>query len=132
MGRKTIFDQSIAADICAQLAEGKSLKSICRQDGMPSSSAVLAWVDADYDGFADQYAQARARGYMVLADGLLEASEPPEDDEDSAIRVARDRLRTDTRKWMLSKMLPKLYGDKLDVDVKGTMAVTLQSSDDNL
>ncbi len=31
-------------------------------------------------------------------------------------RVARSRLRVDTRKWMLSKMLPKVYGDKLDVN----------------
>lgn len=30
--------------------------------------------------------------------------------------VARSRLRTDTRKWMLSKVLPKVYGDKLDLN----------------
>lgn len=29
--------------------------------------------------------------------------------------IQRSRLRVDTRKWFLSKVLPKLYGDKLDI-----------------
>ena len=31
--------------------------------------------------------------------------------------VALARLRIDTRKWMMSKLAPKKYGDKLDVEV---------------
>jgi hypothetical protein len=30
--------------------------------------------------------------------------------------INRDRLRVDTRKWVLSKMNPKKYGDKLELD----------------
>jgi hypothetical protein len=33
--------------------------------------------------------------------------------------IARDRLRVDARKWRLSKMLPKKYGDKIDVTTDG-------------
>ena len=29
--------------------------------------------------------------------------------------MARDRLRTDKRQWLLSKALPKIYGDKLAI-----------------
>ena len=29
----------------------------------------------------------------------------------------RNRLRVDTRKWMLAKMLPKVYGDKLETKI---------------
>ena len=28
--------------------------------------------------------------------------------------VARSRLRVDTRKWLLAKMLPKKYGDRVE------------------
>jgi len=30
--------------------------------------------------------------------------------------INRDRLRVDTRKWLMSKMNPKKYGDKIEVD----------------
>lgn len=30
--------------------------------------------------------------------------------------INRDRLRVDTRKWLLSKLYPKKYGDKIEVD----------------
>ena len=30
--------------------------------------------------------------------------------------IQRSRLRLDTRKWLLSKALPKIYGDKLPVE----------------
>jgi hypothetical protein len=33
--------------------------------------------------------------------------------------IQRSRVRIDTRKWMLSKMLPKVYGDKTEVAVTG-------------
>jgi hypothetical protein len=33
--------------------------------------------------------------------------------------VQRDRLRTDTRRWVMSKMNPGRYGDKLDVTSGG-------------
>lgn len=31
----------------------------------------------------------------------------------SATAIARNRLRVDSRKWVASKLLPKVYGDKL-------------------
>mgnify|MGYP000917457764 FL=1 len=62
---------------------------------------------------------------MQLADEILNISDEADvevryDGEDtrldlSATAVARNRLRVDTRKWMLSKMLPKVYGDKIEV-----------------
>ncbi|HRP05296.1 MAG TPA: hypothetical protein PLV87_10330, partial [Opitutaceae bacterium] len=34
--------------------------------------------------------------------------------------IQRSRLRVDTRKWMLSKALPKLYGEKQEIDHKSS------------
>lgn len=121
----TTYTQEIAEAICQQLAEGKSLLSICKQDGYPHESTVRMWAREDYDGFSTKYARAREVGYERLADELLDIADEAEvaakyDGEDvrldlSATAVARNRLRIDTRKWMLSKMLPKVYGDKLEL-----------------
>lgn len=73
---------------------------------MPPESTVRRWV-LDNEDFAAQYARAREAGYQCMADEILEISDDKEGDP------SRDRLRVDTRKWLLSKCLPKIYGDKL-------------------
>lgn len=76
---------------------------------MPSHSTVLDW--ARHNGaFSDQYARAREIGYRCMADELIEIA------DDDAADPARGRLRIDTRKWLLSKALPKIYGDKITLD----------------
>ena len=62
--------------------------------------------------FSANYARAREIGYHKLADETLDIADA---DETEAGQVARDRLRVDTRKWLLSKALPKIYGDKLEL-----------------
>lgn len=142
-----MYSQEVAAAICARLAEGMSLRAVCRQDGMPAASTVLAWLeDEDKKDFAEQYACARARGYQLLGDEIVEISDEEvtmvrrskhgrigDDEEDGEVEVvfdptavARNRLRVDARKWMLSKMLPKVYGDKLTQEHTGPNGGPLQ------
>ena len=117
-----MYTQEKGAALCAQLASGLSLRKACEAENGPDPSTVLRWVDEN-EGFAQQYAQARARGYQLLADEILEISDDSTGDvvetehgpSFDAERVARSRLRVDSRKWMLSKMLPKVYGDKLEL-----------------
>jgi hypothetical protein len=120
-----MFSQEKADAICARLSEGISLRKAAASEGL-SHSTVLEWEDTN-PAFADQYARARACGYKLLADEIIEISDDSSGDlieTDSgprvdAERVARSKLRVDSRKWMLSKMLPKLYGDKLDLNHAG-------------
>ena len=121
------YSPELAELICAELTEGKSLREVCRQDGMPSETAVRLWSLEDRNGFASQYAKARAVGYQRLADELLDIADDGSNDwmerndgENQAFLVngealGRSRLRVDTRKWLLSKVLPKIYGDKLAI-----------------
>ena len=85
------------------------------------ASTVLGWAEAHKE-FGEQYARARQFGYQLLADEILAISDDGLNDtytdDDGNVRtatdvVARSRLRVDSRKWMLSKMLPKVYGDKI-------------------
>jgi len=133
-GRPTAYTPDLAARICEELASGRTLRDVCRDEGMPPESTVRLWALRDESGFSAQYAEARQLGYMCLADELLEIADDGQNDwmmrhgDDApgwAINgehVARSRLRLDTRKWLLSKALPKLFGDKLDhVSSDGSM-----------
>ena len=120
MGIHSTFTQDIANAICAELAEGNSLRKAAESVGV-GASTVLGWAEAHKE-VGEQYARARQFGYQLLADEILAISDDGLNDtytdDDGNVRtatdvVARSRLRVDSRKWMLSKMLPKVYGDKL-------------------
>lgn len=92
---------------------------------MPDDRTVRNWALDKEHVFYPQYARAREFAYHAMADDLLEIADDGRNDwmekqgEDDAGWLAngehlqRSRLRVDTRKWMLSKVLPKVYGDKM-------------------
>ena len=118
--------EKITALVCAQIAEGKSLRSILdHDDKLPSVRTFLDWM-GEAPALATQYAQARGVGYQLLADEIVAiADENYTTTEDgkrerlSNEAIARNRLRVDTRKWVLAKMLPKIYGEKLQTEHTG-------------
>lgn len=114
-GRST-YTPELGHEICRRLLEGTPLKIICREEGMPPESTVRLWVPDDVHGFAALYARARLVGYHTMADDIIEIADNPERD---AAAVNRDRFKVDTRKWLLSKALPMIYGDKLTAEVTG-------------
>lgn len=127
-GRPTKYSQHVAALICARLAEGESLRSICSDEEMPASSTVFLWL-AKHADFSEQYARAREAQADALFDEIIDIADDSRndwmeikygdsDDEDAGWKVnhehiQRARLRVDSRKWMASKLSPKKYGDKI-------------------
>ena len=130
-GRPSRYTQALADEICRRLANGESLRSICRDEAYPSEAAVRGWVVDDHEDFAAQYARARDIGLDVMADEILEISDDGSNDymerqgeksegwQLNGEHVQRSRLCVDTRKWMLSKLAPKRYGDRLDLKHTG-------------
>jgi hypothetical protein len=122
MGRSSSFTPEIADAICRRLAEGEPLRAICRDEGMPDRETVRRWLDAD-ETFRGQYAQAREQGLDALAEQCLEISDDERHDWvmtkkgmlTDEVAIGRARLQVDTRKWLLAKMAPKKYGDRIDV-----------------
>lgn len=98
------------------------MRQIARDPEMPSAPTVIRWTqESDKKDFAERYTRAREVGYSLLAEEIVEISDASgrdfiqtEDGErPNHEAVARDRLRVDTRKWVLAKMLPKVYGEKV-------------------
>lgn len=127
IGRPSSFTQKMADRICARIADGESLRSICAGKDMPSRTSVFKWL-AEHRSFADQYARAREAQADTLADQILEIADDSTRDTietESGPRadaewIARSRLRVDARKWLASKMAPKKYGEKIDIDANVT------------
>lgn len=142
-GRPTIFSDKLASEICARLACGESLRSICRDESMPVLSTVMLWlVDGKHEAFSEQYDKARQIQAETLADELFDIADDAsndwmkkqgKDDEPGYVlngeHVQRSRLRIDTRKWYLSKVLPR-FADKQQLDhtsSDGSMTPTFAS-----
>jgi hypothetical protein len=122
------------------------LENICTTDeGMPTVAGFLKWVNTEPEVSKD-YARAREIGYLMLADEIVALSDkthewvtvqeldpdgnPVFDEAGEPVLkkvlmplnndvIAHKRVQIDTRKWMLSKMLPKIYGDKLTQEHTG-------------
>jgi len=132
MARPSDYTDKLAADICAKLADGQSLRAICSADEMPDKSTVFRWL-ASNETFRDQYARAREAQADALVDEILEISDDGTNDwmvrENSdgqnigwtlnGEHVQRSRLRVDSRKWFASKVAPKKYGEKIQAEHSG-------------
>lgn len=146
VARPTSYTKEIGDLICERLAEGKSLLSICKKEEMPHKTTVYRWLLSDndlHDEFRTNYALAREIQYQSMADELMDIADDGTNDyvvsnseEGDLCRVnpeaiGRSRLRVDTRKWFMSKVLPK-FKDKPEESASTDMASVLQSLIDKL
>jgi hypothetical protein len=106
MGRPSDFTPDMGDRICQSLSSGLSLRQTCQQEGIPAMGTVLRWVK-DFPAFREQYARAREDLQEFWAEDILSVSDDP------TITSDQKRIMVDSRKWLLSKLAPKKYGDKL-------------------
>lgn len=105
--REPAYRVETAIEICKRISRGETLKSICEEPNMPSKSAFLDWVDADFDRLADRYTTARAKLMDHWADEIVAIA------DDQTAEPNDRRVRVETRKWLMSKLAYRRYGDKL-------------------
>lgn len=127
-GRPSTYDQAKADAIIERVAGHESLRSICLDVGVPLTT-FLQWV-SDHDALSAQYTRGKQMQAELLASEILSISDDGANDTyvdpssgeqrtDHDV-IARSKLRVDTRKWILSKMLPKVYGDRVQAEVHHT------------
>lgn len=112
LGRPSDYTQELADRICEQLAEGKSLRTICRAEDMPEARTVFRWLRI-HEEFCQQYTRAKEESADAHSEDMLDIADDATED------VQRSRLRVDTRKWLASKLKPKKYGDKVGLEHSG-------------
>lgn len=126
--RRTKGEKSSMSDkIIANMQSGMPMRKACQDVGLAPSS-FIEWCDAD-PLLAERYARARERLLDMMAEEILEISDEAvpstaQGSLDSAA-VQQQRMRIDTRKWLMSKLAPQKYGERQHVEVSGKL--TLES-----
>lgn len=136
------FSQEIADEICSVISCTslgiRRLRKKKEHKHWPNPATVFDW-RKKYPKFNEQYTLAKVHQAQVLADEVLEIADNSRKDfmiVDGQIKansehINRSRLRIDTRKWLLSKVLPKIYGDKI-IEDKTTTDTLLEKLIDKL
>ncbi len=130
-GRPSDYDPEIAADSCLRLSIcTKSLVSILSErDEFPEHSTFYRWM-LNHEELRTLYAHARDAQLQILADEIQEIADEPQSGEVVTIKgderevkisdmLEHRKLRIDARKWLLSKLAPKKYGDKTAITGDG-------------
>ena len=107
------YSTALAERICAEIAKGKALVTICdTEPWAPGASAAFSWLA--------MYAHARDVQQEFYAAQVISIADTEKDPA-----IARNRM--DARKWYASKVAPKKWGDK--VDISATVEVTGASTE---
>lgn len=129
-GRPEIYTQELADKVCAALAVGESLRTVCKDEDMPGLTTVFKWIRTNEE-FAKQYEKAKQESADAMGEELLYIADNPIEGEEITIKadgskeirkgdmLGHRRLQVDSRKWLMAKMKPKKYGDKLDLTSDG-------------
>lgn len=124
VGRPTLYSQSLADKICEQLSQGISLRTVCLADDIPSAATVFTWLRTNKE-FLEQYVRAKeesaeAHNEMLLdlGDEAITLSQSVDPKVSNAV-VSAVKLKADNLKWVMSKMKPKKYGEKVDYTTNG-------------
>lgn len=136
VGRPSLYSVEIMTKLCGMIASGTTLTEVCKGEDMPHISTVIRWLsdteDRAKDAFRAAYACAREAWIQQMADETLAISDDSTGDvkmvagRDGELHeamdaefAARSKLRVDTRKWLLSKLSPAKYGDKVTTILEG-------------
>lgn len=97
--------------ILTLLCDGKSMRTICKMDGMPSRETIRLWCKEDKE-FDLAITHAREEGFHSLAEQALQ-------DAEKATDAAVGRLQFDARRWYVGK-LSKDFSDNKEQKLKHT------------
>lgn len=123
-GRPTDYSDELAKEICDTIASSsKGIKKLCSENAhWPNKDTIFTWLKNNGD-FSDQYIKAKRCQIEIFIDDILDIAD--DSTQDSVVNeqgnricnnefIARSKLRIDTRKWLASKLVPKVYGAGAD------------------
>jgi Bacteriophage Sf6, terminase small subunit-like len=130
-GRPTKYSPEIAKLICDGIVENKPLLKICEVIGIHVTT-LRAWRDV-HSEFSAMYARAREIQTELWEDMLLQSAWDNSNDDiftedgkrfENKEWTSRSKLKMEALKWLMSKRLPKKYGDRLNLDHDGEVKLT--------
>ena len=127
-------DPVIVNEIIEWIAHGNTLRSYCRQKNKPNWSTIYNWLEKDDGDFIARFAHARDMGADAIAEECLEIIDapPPLCGSEGNTRldpaaVQMQKNRVEARLKLLAKWNPKKYGEKVGVEAKGDISLTIST-----
>lgn len=134
-GRKSGYDEGIANFICEQISTSRVGLSKMHEtiNGFPAVSVIMRWL-ADNEDFRERYARARIAQADLFFGEIIDIADTPligktkkkgfnsfgeYEEETEGDMTQHRKLQIEARKWTVSKLNPKKYGDKVDVTTGG-------------
>lgn len=108
--------------ILAAVASGETLTAVCQRLQIDASTVRQAYAADRPEGFQHDYARAREAQAEAWADEVVaEADRQGEYTKHGvdAGEIALRKLRVDTRKWLMARLHPRAYGERVDVTTQG-------------
>lgn len=121
-GRPSAFNDELLDKILEQISEGATERSIFDQPGYPNWRTWSKF-KREHPEFIPHYTRAKEDGFESWERKIIDIANDDSRDviEDAKgnqrsdnTAVNRDRLRIDSMKWLMSKSMPKKYGDKIE------------------
>ena len=139
------YTPQIARKICERIMLGETLLKICEDPRMPSQRNLVGWLADPHNAeFREMYYYARRVQCEFLIDEVIDIADNTDNDwiptynrkgeqngwkpDNEAIQ--RSRVRIDTRKWLAAKLIPRIYGEKIDHhhELTGDLAELLKAA----
>ena len=132
-GRPTKYTLELSDIICEKLASGQSMRSISKDEEMPCCSTMFKWI-REIEEFSQQYAKAKEESADAMLEDMFDIADDANNDwmeahgdsegyRQNGEAIQRSKLRVDVRKWAASKLKPKKYGDKQQIEHSGKIGL---------
>jgi hypothetical protein len=127
--------ENIFEYVFKEIEKGRALRNVLKDENTPHADTFYEWLEKD-SFKSERYARATQIRADVIFDDMLIIADQNENDtytnEDGKVLINNDvinraKLRIDTRKWVLSKLNPKKYGDKIQQEHSGEIKTTIIS-----
>ncbi len=131
IGRPSTYSQEMGLAICERIAQGETLSQVCRDQDMPARATVYRWQEANLE-FRDTYRRARELQMEAWGDEIVDIADDttldtvtrvtPQGREYETVdheNIQRSKLRVNTRQWLMARLNPRLYGDKVEHEHSG-------------
>lgn len=111
------YSEEIAIEVCEAIATSTiGLRRLCAErPDLPAWQTVMGWRHR-YPEFEEQYARAKQFQMELMAEEIIELADDPSTDSG---QVQRSKLQVEARKWLMSKLAPRKFGEKIDVTSHG-------------
>ena len=133
VGRPSSYTDKVGKYICQEIMKGRTITSICKEEGMPCLPTVFNWLNklnnAYNEDFLKSYSQAREIQAEVMADEIKDIADNGENDTYETVNpktgkmetktdfdhIKRSALRVESRKWLAAHLLPRKYSDRVQL-----------------